>query len=208
MPVAAVVFDLGGVVTDSPLRAIARYEIDHGLPPNAINRAVLAAGDGGAWSRLERGELTVENFCGPFEAECRAAGLAVDAARLMAAIDSVTVARPLMIRAIGRVRAAGIKTAALTNNWHGRVPDLTSSLRGYFEVFVESRATGMRKPDARMYELVCRLLGMAPPQVVYLDDIGANLKPARALGMRTIKVEDPEAALRELGALLGLDLLS
>ncbi len=65
--IAAVVFDLGGVVMDSPLHAIARYERDHGLTPNAINRAIVAAGDDGAWSRLERGELAVTDFFPAFE---------------------------------------------------------------------------------------------------------------------------------------------
>ena len=205
--IAAVVFDIGGVVQESPLHAIARYERDHGLPPSAINRAVVAAGEGGAWSRLERGELTVEAFYAPFEADCRAGGIEVSGARVMEYIAGAGVPRPRMIEAIRRIRARGFRVGALTNNWARETPDPPHPLRELFHAFVESRAVGLRKPDPRIYELVCRELGVEPPRTAFLDDIGTNLKTARALGMATIKVDHPDAALRELGALLGFDLL-
>ncbi|MGH7279617.1 MAG: HAD family hydrolase [Candidatus Rokuibacteriota bacterium] len=204
---AAVVFDLGGVVLDSPLAAIARYERDRGLPPNAVGRAVVGAGETGAWARLERGELTAETFCAPFEADCRAHGVDIDAAALMEHIARATAPRPVMLEAIRRLRAHRLRVAALTNNWVASGPAVWTPLRAHFDVFVESCAVGMRKPDPRIYQLVCRELGVEPRQAAFLDDIGANLKSARALGMTTIKVEDPERALRELGALLGVDLL-
>src|SRR5438093_19724 len=72
--------------------------------------------------------------------------------------------------------------------------------------FVESAVAGVRKPDPRIYELACAALRVAPPEAVMLDDIGANLKTARALGMATIRVIDPGAALGELEALLGFPL--
>jgi len=212
--IAAVVFDIGGVVQDSPLHAIARYERERGLSPNAINRVVVAAGEEGAWARLERGELTVQTFCGPFEADCRAHGIAVDGRVLMARIAGATVPRPLMLEAIRRLRAAGLRVAALTNNWVAETPAAAASetvksrLAAHFDVFVESAVVGLRKPDPRIYALVCDKLGVEPARVAFLDDIGRNLKPARELGMATIKVDDPEQALRELGALLGLDLVS
>jgi putative hydrolase of the HAD superfamily len=205
--IEAVLFDLGGVVMDSPLHAIARYERDHGLAPDAVNRAVVAAGEEGAWARLERGELTVAAFCAPFEADCRAHGVAIDAGRLMEYIAAAGVPRPMMLEAIRRIRARGLRVGALTNNWvsDGRRP--AESLRAHFDAFVESAVVGLRKPDPRIYELACRQLGVPPPRTAFLDDIGRNLKPARALGMATIKVEDPERALRELGALLGFAVL-
>lgn len=205
---AAVVFDIGGVVQESPLHAIARYERDHGLPPGAINRAVVAAGERGAWARLERGELTVERFLGPFEADCEAHGVAVSGERLMAYIAAAGVARPQMLRAVRRIRERGLRVGALTNNWETETPRPPSPLRELFDAFVESRAVGMRKPDPRIYRLVCEELGVEPARTAFLDDIGANLKTARALGMTTIKVVDPDAALRELGTLLGFDLLA
>lgn len=203
----AVVFDLGGVVMGSPLQAIARYERDHGLPPGAINRVVVDTGDHGAWSRLERGELTLEGFLSPFEADCRACGVELSGAALMAYIAEAGVPRPQMLEAIGRLRGHGLRTAALTNNWVREGPRASHGLREHFDVFVESAIVGLRKPDPRIYELVCRELGVAPPRTAFLDDIGRNLKSARALGMATIKVDDPDVALRELGSLLAIDLL-
>ena len=204
--IAAVLFDVGGVVTDSPLHAIARYEREQGILPDAINRAVVDAGDAGAWSRLERGELTLDTFRGPFEADCRAAGIEVDAAGLMTVIAAAATPRPLMLAAIRRLRAHGLRVGALTNNW--RRDGATTSLREHFDVFVESCVVRMRKPDPRIYELACRELGVPPAATVFLDDIGRNLKAARMLGMTTIKVEAAEPALRELGTLVGLDLVS
>jgi len=205
--IEAVIFDMGGVVLGSPLAAIARYERESGLPAGAVNRVVAAAGEAGAWARLERGELTAEAFCAPFEADCRAAGVTLDARRLMAAMAEATAPRPRMLEAIRRIRSRGLGTAALTNNWVRDGERVAARLRDRFDVFVESSVVGLRKPDPRIYELVCRELGVAPPAAAFLDDIGRNLKPARALGMTTIKVDDPDQALRELGALIGVDLL-
>jgi putative hydrolase of the HAD superfamily len=207
---AGVLFDMGGVVMESPLHAIAGYERERGLPPNSINRAIAAAGEAGAWARLERGELTVATFCAPFEADCRAHGVAVDGAAVMAAIAGAGVARPIMLEAIRRLRARGLRVGALTNNWRREGPEddvIPHRLRSHFDAFVESRVVGLRKPDPRIYELACRELRVEPARTAFLDDIGGNLKPARALGMATIKVDDPERALAELGTLIGMDLL-
>jgi len=212
MSIAGVVFDIGGVVQDSPLHVIARYERGRGIEPGTINRAVVEAGERGAWARLERGELTVAEFCETFEAECRSRGVAIDAQRLMAAIAEAGVPRPRMLEAIRRIRARGLRVAALTNNWVSDAPG-SAPARGaralweHFDVVVESAVVGLRKPDPRIYALVCEKLALAPARVAFLDDIGRNLKPARALGMATIKVDEPEAALSELGVLLGFELI-
>jgi epoxide hydrolase-like predicted phosphatase len=115
-----------------------------------------------------------------------------------------------MLEAIRRLRAGGLRVGALTNNWRREGPDddvIPHRLRAHFDAFVESRVVGLRKPDPRIYVLACRELGVEPARTAFLDDIGGNLKPARALGMATIKVDDPARALRELGELVGLDLL-
>jgi epoxide hydrolase-like predicted phosphatase len=126
----------------------------------------------------------------------------------MAYIADAAVPRPRMLEAIRRIRERGLRVAALTNNWvTTEVRPERAALREMFHVFVESSAVGLRKPDPRIYQLTCRQLGVEPPQAVFLDDIGRNLKSARALGMTTIKVDDPDMALRELGAVLGLDLI-
>jgi epoxide hydrolase-like predicted phosphatase len=201
----AVIFDLGGVVTGSPLHAIAAYERDLGLDRNAINHVVVGSGPAGAWSRLERGELELEEFYPSFEADCAAAGLAVDAREMMRRVTDVVVPRSAMLEAIRRLRAAGLRVAALTNNWISE-DEGTRVLRPHFDVFIESAVVGLRKPDPRIYELTCRELDVTPPEAVFLDDIGSNLKSARALGMRTIKVDEPEAALAELEGIVGVAL--
>src|SRR5438445_5924701 len=148
--IEAVVFDIGGVVQESPLHAIARYERDHGLPPDAVNRAVAAAGDAGAWARLERGELTVESFLAPFEADCRAHGVPVNGGRLLAYIAGARRPRPRMLAAVRTIRERGLRVGALTNNWvaEGRRP--TDGLRAHFDVFVESAVVGLDRKSTRL----------------------------------------------------------
>lgn len=205
MPHRAVIFDLGGVVLGSPLLAIARYERELGLAPGCVNRVVADAGAGGAWARLERGELDLPGFFPEFERECDAAGFRLSGAALMARIAEAGGPRPRMLDAIWCIRTRGLRVAALTNNW-GSDGTQSPELRAHFDVFLESSVLGLRKPDPRIYQHACRCLGIQAHEAVFLDDIGSNLKAARALGMTTIKVTAPEQALGELEAVLGFAL--
>jgi putative hydrolase of the HAD superfamily len=152
----------------------------------------------------------MDAFYALLEAEAADAGFALDGARLMAMIATGFGPRPAMARAIARIRDAGLCTAALTNNWPAAdgseraVPSANGTALG-FDVIVESAVVGLRKPDPRIYELVLSKLGVEATTTVFLDDLGINLKPARALGMTTIKVVDPDAALAELAATLGFE---
>ena len=203
----AVIFDLGGVVLGSPLHAIAAYERDLGIPHGFVNRVVMDTAPSGAWSRLERGELAMEQFFGAFEADCGAAGETIDARTMFARMAEASQPRPQMLAAIARIRAGGLKTAALTNNWATDEDlDGTRSLKPHFDVFVESSVVGLRKPDPRIYYHACGELGIEPAEAVFLDDIGHNLKSARGLGMTTIKVVEPDEALVELEQVLGIAL--
>jgi putative hydrolase of the HAD superfamily len=211
MTYRAVIFDLGGVVFPSPFDVFAEYERAHGLPERFIRGVVAASADHGAWARLERGEVTFDEFATAFAAECADAGGAVDAADLMRGIGRGFEPRAAMVSAIDAIRLRGLKVGALTNNWapSGTEPDSAPSALGHmgrFDVVVESTVEGLRKPDPRIYVLVCERLGVEPANAVFLDDLGVNLKPARALGMTTIKVEDPATALVELAAVLGFAL--
>jgi putative hydrolase of the HAD superfamily len=209
MSIRAVLFDLGGVVLDSPLEAFAAYERDLGLPANTLNRAIVAAGSGGAWARLERGELSMSEFFEAFDAELLGGEVRISAKALMAKVADNTQLRPAMLAAIRTIRGAGLKVAALTNNWASDDQfHKMDVLRGEFDVFIESAKVGLRKPDPRIYHLACSALDVPPSDVVFLDDIGGNLKAARALGMTTIKVADFREALRELGELIGVQLLA
>jgi putative hydrolase of the HAD superfamily len=216
-PIRAVIFDLGGVVLGSPLHAIAEYERELGIPPNFVNRVVADTAPTGAWSRLERGELAMQAFYAAFDADCLAAGQTISARDMMARMAVAARPRPVMLDAIGKLRTAGYRVGALTNNWaHGEddagrpagaPSDGTRALNSLFDVFVESSVEGLRKPDPRIYQLTCERLEVAPEESAFLDDIGTNLKSARALGMATIKVEEPIAALTALSELLSLPLI-
>lgn len=192
----------------SPLHAIARHERERGIPEGVINRVVVDTGAEGAWSRLERGELPLEQFYAEFERDCREAGVSISARDMLARIAEGSGPRPQMIAAIRTIRDRGLRVAALTNNWaseedrEGR----SAALRSLFHVFVESSVVGLRKPDPRIYLHVCSELDVDPRAAVFLDDIGRNLKTARELGMTTIKVDDPDHALGELESVLAFKL--
>jgi putative hydrolase of the HAD superfamily len=113
-----------------------------------------------------------------------------------------------MLEAVSRIKSEGLSVAALTNNWASEDSEAPSNndVRDLFDVFIESSVEGLRKPDPQIYHLACEKLSITPQQAIFLDDIGANLKPARRLGMATIKVVTPEAALSELSELLGFAL--
>ncbi len=208
MTYLAVIFDLGGVVVSSPLHAIARYECKHGITEGFINRVVVDTGASGAWSRLERGELPIEQFYDEFDRDCERAGRSISARDMMVSIAEGAGPHPQMIAAIRTIREQGLRVAALTNNWisEEKRDKGANDLRPLFHVFVESSVVGLRKPDPRIYQHVCAELGVEPRAAVFLDDIGRNLKTARQLGMTTIKVDDPDRALAELEAALGFAL--
>ncbi len=206
MSIRAVIFDLGGVVLESPLHTIADYEREHDLPAGLLNRVVVESGRTGAWSRLERGEIDMETFCRDFDAECERHGAIYPAAAVMAAIAASSGPRPQMLEALRRLRSAGLTTAALTNNWKSDGQD-RHGLRPFFDAFIESSLVGLRKPDPRIYHYALEKIAAQPEQTAFLDDIGANLKAAKALGITTVKVVEPNSALEELEQLVGLELL-
>ena len=202
----AVIFDLGGVVLGSPLHAIAAYEREIGIPEGFVNRVVVEAGPTGAWSRLERGELSMAAFYPAFEADCEARGHGISGEDLMGRVGEAAQPRPAMLEAVRRIRARPLVATALTNNWVSEDGSGTGILRPHFDFFIESSVVGLRKPDPRIYHHTCELMGVPPEESIFLDDIGGNLKPARALGMHTLKVDDPDSALAELSTLLGFAL--
>jgi putative hydrolase of the HAD superfamily len=202
--VRAVLFDLGGVVLDSPtLEAIDSYERDNRITPGVINRLIAAAGEGGAWARHERGELDFASFCTAFESECAEAGFLVDPAELMARIAAGIGTRQPVIEAIRRLRAEGIMVAAVTNNWESlRHEDLAPE----FDLMVESCREGVRKPDPEIYRRALARLGVEAGETAVIDDIGANLKAARALGMVTHQMGEIADAISFLEEVTGVDL--
>ncbi len=209
----AVLFDFGGVISESPFVAFRQFEQERGLPEGFLQRVNRSNPDDNAWARFERSELAPDAFDAAFEAETRAAGHAV---RGLDVIDLIYgPIRPQMIRAVRRCREHFL-TACLTNNFAraerrgldrvpGRAQEWAEAL-ALFDAVVESSKVGARKPEQRYFELACRQLGVAPREAVFLDDLGANLKPARDMGMHTIKVNEPDAALAELEQVLAVPL--
>ena len=204
--IRAALFDLGGVVFTSPFEAFSRYERERGLPDGFIRGLNTTNPDTNAWARLERSEVTFDEFCELFEFEAREAGGELDGREVLALLAGDV--REEMVEAIRRCRTR-LKTAAVTNNWaiedDGDRP-LDDLARSLFDVVLESSKLGLRKPDPRIYQVACEELEVEPAEAVFLDDIGANLKPARAMGMTTIKVTDPAEAIAELERVVGFPL--
>ena len=200
----AVLFDLGGVVFDSPLHEIAAFEKDQGLPVGTVGRVVISSGPDGAWACHERGEIGGNTFRRRLEEEARERGVRLDVAEMMGRIETNLGVRPAMLAAVDRLRDHGLAVAAITNNWRGLG---MAGVRDHFDLVVESHREGVRKPEPKIYRRTLSRLAVAAHRAVMLDDIGANLKPARQMGMFTIKVTEPDAALEDLGELVGLRLL-
>ena len=201
--IRSVMFDFGGVITSSPFDAFGRYERQAGLPDGFIRSLNATDPDTNAWAQLERGDVSFDRFCELYEAEARARGHRIDARQVMAGLGGEV--RPQMAEAV-RFCAARFKTACLTNNFATfdlpERPQVTEVF-ALFDVVLESRKLGIRKPDPRFYAMACETLAVEPAEVVYLDDLGINLKPARQMGMHTIKVVDPLDALTELYSVVG-----
>ena len=203
MAIRAVMFDFGGVISTSPFEAFARLEIEHGLPADFIRTVNATNPHDNAWARLERGELGVDAFGAEWATDQRRSlGHEIDGRLVLERLGGEI--RPQMVAAI-KACGTAYKTPGLTNNV-GSVESLVSeevaAVYALFDAVLESRALGVRKPDPRFYELACAAVGVEPEESVFLDDLGVNLKPARALGMRTIKVTDPDLALAELERVL------
>ncbi len=204
----AVLWDFGGVLTTSPFDAFLAYERANSLPSGFIRGLNATNSDTNAWARFERNDLDVDDFAASFEAEAAAAGGRVDARELLAVLRTGEL-RPAMLDAVRRCHER-LRTGLLTNNF---APGTTEeSAMGYdlvfehFDLVLESSKAGFRKPDPRFYQSACEQLRIQPAEAVFLDDLGVNLKPARAMGMRTIKVVDPAEALAELETIVGFAL--
>ena len=201
--ISAVFFDFGGVILSSPFDAFASYEQRSGLPAGFLRSINSTNPDTNAWARLERSEVSVAEFIAAFECEALALGQRVDGAAVLACLRGEL--RPEMARCV-RQCSERFTTVLVTNNFisGASIEPPIEEVLGSFHHIVESSRVGVRKPDLRFYDVACQRAGVDPSEVVFLDDLGVNLKPARAIGMTTIKVTDPAAAITELGDVLGM----
>jgi len=206
----AVIWDFGGVFTSSPFEAFARYERENGLPENIIRRINSENHLTNAWARFERAELDLDAFDKAFAGEALALGHYVPGRDIIALLAGDF--RPEMIEALRRIKTR-YKTGCITNNvpsnQTGSADGRSLYAREVMELFdhvIESAKSGIRKPDPRIYEMMCEALSVEPETCIYLDDLGVNLKPARAMGMATIKVESGPQAIVALEHLTGMTL--
>jgi putative hydrolase of the HAD superfamily len=204
--IRAALFDFGGVISTSPFESFNRYERDQQLPLDFLRGLNATNPDTNAWARHERNEVTFDEFCDAYEAEALAVGHTIDAREVIGCLAGDL--RPEMLEAIRRCHER-LRTGLITNNMASMMDGdegnstMLSVVDGLFDVIIESSKAGIRKPDPRIYELACEQLGVEPSEVVFLDDLGINLKPAAAMGMTTIKVLDADKAIAELEAAVG-----
>jgi putative hydrolase of the HAD superfamily len=209
--IRAVLWDFGGVLTSSPFEAFARFERERGYPAGFIRSLNATNPDTNAWARFERGQIGAAEFDRLFAAEASAAGHALRGLEVLPLIAGDL--RPEMVEALRRCKKQ-FKTACLTNNFQNASPGASADpgqrrmdgLLDLFDFVLESSRVGVRKPDPRFYRHALDALGVSAEECVFLDDLGVNLKPARALGMRTIKVVSADQALSELEAVLEIPL--
>ena len=208
--VEAVIFDFGGVITSSPFEAFARFETEHGLPADIIRRTNAANHLDNAWDRFERAEVDLATFDALFAAESRALGAEVRGRDVLPLLSGDL--RPAMVEALKTIKA-NFKTGCITNNLPNNAIGSASGRGLYvaevmalFDHVIESAKIGLRKPDPKIYRMMIEALDVDPKNCIYLDDLGVNLKPAREMGMTTIKVLSGDQAIADLEAATGLSL--
>ena len=203
--IKAVLWDFGGVLTTSPFEAFNRFEAENGFPKDVIRTINSTNPDSNAWAQLESASIQVDEFDETFATEAKALGHDIRGRQVLALLSGDI--RPDMVNALKKIKSAH-KVACITNNVKtGTGPGMAqdskraegvSAVMALFDLVVESSKVGVRKPNPKIYEFTCESIGVSPDECLFLDDLGINLKPAKALGMRTIKVVDPDAAILEL----------
>ncbi len=205
----AVIFDFGGVITESPFEAFNRMEARLGISPNTVRRINATNPDTNAWALFERSEIGPDEFDRLFSEEAAALGVRLSGRDVLSCLNGNV--RPRMLEALKRI-SGSLKTGCITNNVKTAGPDHASRdalVAEAFSIFghvLESSRIGIRKPDPRIYQMMLEALSVAPSRAIYLDDLGINLKPAKALGMTTIKVVNGDDAIAELEGHLGMKL--
>jgi putative hydrolase of the HAD superfamily len=202
--ITAVFWDFGGVILSSPFDAFNEYERAHGLPVDFIRSVNAVDPHTNAWACIERQEMTPQEFDVAFADESERMGHRVPGADVLALLGGSV--RLEMVTALDRVIEAGYVTACLTNNVAGDPRPDVAEVMARFHHVVESSKVGCRKPEPAFYERACALADVEPHAVAFLDDLGINLKPAKAMGMTTIKVFDAAQAIDDLEAVLGIAL--
>lgn len=209
--IEAILWDFGGVFTTSPFEAFNRFEAAHNLPKDFIRRVNSTNPTTNAWAQFESNAITAEQFDQLFKRESESLGHPVRGVRVLELLSGEL--RPRMVSVLKKCKEH-FKVGCITNNMKsGEGPSMardeakvaaSQSVMALFDVIVESSVEGVRKPNPRIYEIACDRMGVGPDGCVFLDDLGINLKPAKALGMTTIKVIEEDQAIKDLEKATGI----
>ena len=213
--IKAIFWDFGGVITSSPFEAFNVFEKNNNLPLDFLRKVNSTNPDDNAWAKLERSEVNLEEFDLLFEEESNKLGHAVKGKEVIALLQGQI--RPEMVNALQKIKGKLIQ-ACLTNNIQSlkketfeennvSVSGKHEEIMKLFDFVIESSKVNLRKPDPAFYKLDCEKAEIEPFEAVFLDDLGINLKPAKILGMKTIKVIDSIDALQELQKLIPIEVI-
>ena len=209
---SSVFWDFGGVITSSPFEAFSKFEIDNHLPKDFIRKVNSNNHKANAWAKLEQSKISLDEFDELFREESKSLGHEVSGGEVLNLLQGEV--RTEMVRALQKLKEENFKLACLTNNFNSGDKNQSAlddanqerlKIMSNFDYIVESKELGIRKPDHDFYLKALEITKAKPEETIFLDDLGINLKPAKELGMTTIKVLDSNQALKELTDLTGVN---
>jgi epoxide hydrolase-like predicted phosphatase len=214
-----VIFDIGGVLVESPTPSVIDYEQECQLPKYSLIKAMEYGNDDGITAQFERNDISFNEYVNSIEERVRnihhGNNTKFSGKELIYRIERFCVIRQRVLDAIDKIRSHGVTCAVITNNWYAVYQENTttterldeefySQLKQHFDVFVQSRDCGYRKPSIEIYNLCFKLCEEHRQQriprdkIIFCDDIGRNLKPLRDIGVNTIRVESEQQLLMSL----------
>ena len=203
MKYKAIIWDFGGVITSSPFDAFNEFEEVNGLPKDIVRTINSENPDMNAWAQFESNSITIDQFDDLFLKEAKAKGFDIKGRDIIKLLKGSI--RENMVSFLRELKS-NFKLGCITNNVkpssEENTDNETKEAMSIFDHVIESSIVGIRKPNPEIYMMSCDALNVSPDQSIYLDDLGINLKPARELGMTTIKVIQPEDAIQEVRNLL------
>ena len=209
---SSVFWDFGGVITSSPFEAFSNFELNNNLPKDFIRKVNSTNHKSNAWAQLEQSKINLEEFDVLFKKESKSLGYEVSGGQILNLLQGEI--RPKMVNALEKLKKENFTLACLTNNFNSGdknqsalddINEERTKIMNNFDYIIESKELGIRKPDIEFYLKALEITGADPKKTIFLDDLGINLKPAKELGMTTIKVLDSDQALKELGNLVGIN---
>ena len=209
---SSVFWDFGGVITSSPFEAFSIFELNNNLPKDFIRKVNSTNHKSNAWAQLEQSKINLEEFDVLFKKESKSLGYEVSGGQILNLLQGEI--RPEMVNALEKLKKENFTLACLTNNFNSGdknqsalddINEERTKIMNNFDYIIESKELGIRKPDVEFYLKALEISGADPKKTIFLDDLGINLKPAKELGMTTIKVLDSDQALKELGNLVGIN---